>query len=199
MDQADLALLHEQFNDYFIVEQQINLNVKPFENNLPDETTFEALIPTPFKMVSELAALDQSALKSLNRIGEFADELASYLRAQAKKIDMMMGYLLVQQDDQQHRRRSHSFGGSALCFFNATPYEAGTLLEVKMFLDHGEGAVFCLVTVLDSLQQDDQYLVRTSYRRLREIDRELIVRASLHEQSRQLKRKAELRMQQGNR
>ena len=199
MDQADLALLHEQFNDYFIVEQQINLNVKPFVNNLPDETTFEALIPTPFKMVSELAALDQSALKSLNRIGEFADELASYLRAQAKKIDMMMGYLLVQQDDQQHRCRSHSFGGSALCFFNATPYEAGTLLEVKMFLDHGEGAVFCLVTVLDSLQQDDQYLVRTTYRRLREIDRELIVRASLHEQSRQLKRKAELRMQQGNR
>ena len=84
MDQADLALLHEQFNDYFIVEQQINLNVKPFENNLPDETTFEALIPTPFKMVSELAALDQSALKSLNRIGEFADELASYLREQKK-------------------------------------------------------------------------------------------------------------------
>ncbi|MDZ7903141.1 MAG: hypothetical protein U5L01_11600 [Rheinheimera sp.] len=40
MDQADLALLHEQFNDYFIVEQQINLNVKPFENQLPDETTF---------------------------------------------------------------------------------------------------------------------------------------------------------------
>ncbi len=199
MDQADLALLHEQFNDYFIVEQQINLNVKPFENNLPDETTFEALIPAPFKMVSELAALDQSALKSLNRIGEFADELASYLRAQARKIDMMMGYLLVQQDDQQHRQRSHSFGGSALCFFHSKPYAAGTLLEVKMFLDHGEGAVFCLVTVLDSLQQDDQYLIRTTYRRLRDVDRELIVRASLHEQSRQLKRKAELRMQQGNR
>jgi hypothetical protein len=105
----------------------------------------------------------------------------------------------VQQDEPQHRRRSHSFGGSALCFFNASPYPAGTLLEVKMFLDHGEGAVFCLVTVLDSMQHDDQFLIRTTYRRLRDIDRELIVRASLHEQSRQLKRKAEQRMQQGNR
>jgi len=199
MDQADLALLHEQYNDYFIVEQQINLNVKPFEHSLPDEASFEAQIPAPFKMITELAALDQSALKSLNRIGEFAEELAVYLRAQARKIDMMMGYLLLQQDDAQHRQRSHSFGGSALCFFHAKPYAPGTLLEVKMFLDHGEGAVYCLVTVLESISQDEGYLVRTTYRRLREIDRELIVRASLHEQSRQLKRKAELRMQQGNR
>jgi hypothetical protein len=199
MDQADLALLNEQFNDYFIVEQQINLNVKPFDHSLPDEASFEALIPAPFKMVSELAALDQSALKSLNRISEFADELASYLRAQARKIDMMMGFLLAQQDDQQYRQRSQSFGGSALCFYQSQPYAVGTLLEVKMFLEHGEGAVFCLVTVLESIPQDDKYLIRTTYRCLREIDRELIVRASLHEQSRQLKRKAELRMQQGNR
>lgn len=197
MEQADLTLLREQFNDYFIVEQQINLNVKPFPNELPDEQSFEAMIPAPFKMVSELAAFEQPALKSLNRIGEFAEDLALYLRAQARKIDLMMGYLLLQQDDAHYRHRSHSFGGSACCFYHPTPLAEGQHLEVKMFLDHGEGAVFCLVTVLECQPVAGNFLIKTTYRCLRDSDRELIVRASLHEQSRQLKRKAELRMQQG--
>lgn len=197
MDQTQLNLLKDQYNDYFIIEHDIRINVKPFAGDEPDERSFERLIPEPFLMAGEQVMLEQSALKSLNRLGDMAEELALYLRIQARKIDGMMRYILLMQDDPQYRCYSHSYGGSALCFDHHTPYVEGQLLEVKMFLEHNDGAVFALVRVIGVEPVGEQFRIRTTYTHLREQDRELIVRASLHQQSRQLKRKAEMRQQQG--
>ncbi len=197
MDQTQLNLLKDQYNDYFIIEHDIRINVKPFAGEEPDEHSFERLIPEPFLMAGEQVMLEQSALKSLNRLGDLAEELALYLRIQARKIDSMMRYILLMQDDPQYRCFSHSYGGSALCFDQQAPYAEGQLLEVKMFLEHNDGAVFALVRVIGVEPVGDKFRIRTTYSHIREQDRELIVRASLHQQSRQLKRKAELRQQQG--
>jgi hypothetical protein len=198
MEPSQLNLLKDQYNDYFIIEHDIRINVKPFSDEEPDEHSFERLIPEPFLMAGEQVMLEQSALKSLNRLGDLAEELAVYLRIQARKIDSMMRYILLMQDDPQHRCFSHSYGGSALCFDHDTAFTLGQLLEVKMFLEHNDGAVFTLVRVIDVEPVGDKFRIRTTYTRLREQDRELIVRASLHQQSRQLKRKAEQRMSQGS-
>ena len=197
MEPSQLNLLKDQYNDYFIIEHDIRINVKPFSDDEPDEHGFERLIPEPFLMAGEQVMLEQSALKSLNRLGDLAEELAIYLRIQARKIDSMMRYILLMQDDPQHRCFSHSYGGSALCFDHETAFVEGQLLEVKMFLEHNDGAVFTLVRVIGVEAIEDKFRIRTTYTRLREQDRELIVRASLHQQSRQLKRKAEQRMSQG--
>jgi hypothetical protein len=197
MDSTQLNLLKDQYNDYFIIEHDIRINVKPFDGEEPDEQAFERLIPQPFLMAGEQVMLEQSALKSLSRLGDLAEELALYLRVQARKIDSMMRYILLMQDDPQHRCFSHSYGGSALCFDHDTAFAEGTLLEVKMFLEHNDGAVFALARVIAVETAGDKFRIRTTYTRIRDQDRELIVRASLHQQSRQLKRKAEMRQQQG--
>lgn len=222
MDQQQLSDLQERYHDYFVVEHSIRINVRPCPEPEPDDAAFEAMIPEPFRMAGELAFLDKSALKSLNKLGELAEELANYLRVQAKKIDSMMRYILLQQDDATQRFYSTAYGGSALCYLSPTPIEPGTLLEVKLFLADNDGAVYCLARViaaeaLDAQRSDaqrsdaqetdaqaidaaatsasvaTQYQIKATYCRIREQDRELIVRASLHEQSRQLKRKAEQR------
>ncbi|WP_430455893.1 PilZ domain-containing protein [Rheinheimera sp.] len=198
MEPSQLNLLKDQYNDYFIIEHDIRINVKPFSDDEPDEHGFERLIPEPFLMAGEQVMLEQSALKSLNRLGDLAEELAVYLRIQARKIDSMMRYILLMQDDPQHRCFSHSYGGSALCFDHETAFALGQLLEVKMFLEHNDGAVFTLVRVIGVEPVGDKFRIRSTYTRLRDQDRELIVRASLHQQSRQLKRKAEQRMSQGS-
>ncbi len=197
MDLTQLNLLKDQYNDYFIIEHDIRINVKPFSGDEPDDIGFERLIPEPFLMAGEQVMLEQSALKSLNRLGELAEELAVYLRIQARKIDRMMRYILLQQDDPECRTLSHSYGGSALCFDSDSAYHEGELLEVKMFLEHNDGAVFALARVIGVEPVSDKFRIRVTYTRIREQDRELIVRASLHQQSRQLKRKAEQRMLQG--
>lgn len=211
MDQQQLSILQELYHDYFVVEHRIRINVRPYHGAVPDDAAFEAMIPEPFRMAGELAFLDKSALKSLNKLGELAEELANYLRMQAKKIDSMMRYILLQQDDAAERFDSIAYGGSALCYQSSQAFAPGTLLEVKLFLADNDGAVYCLASVIScdaqtpdapenevdtNAARQSTYLVKATYSHIREQDRELIVRASLHEQSRQLKRKAEQRAQQ---
>ena len=195
--------LQEQYHDYFVIEHRIHANIRPLEISIPDHEQFLKMIPEPFLMAGELAALDRSALKPLAKLGEMAEELALYLRAQAKKIDIMMRYILVQQDDPQHRCFTHSYGGSALCYHSNVALEPLQLIEVKLFLEQSDGAVYCLAQVIscvaaDSQSADSQFLIKATLCQIRDEDRELIVRASLHQQSRQLKRKAELRQATGN-
>lgn len=208
MDQSQLELLRAQYHDYFAIEQAIVANIKPLAQPLPGEDAFLLMIPEPFLMASEQAVLDRSALKSLAKLGDLAEELALYLRAQAKKLDMMMRYLLIQQDDPTYRQHTHSFGGSALNFISEHPMTAGQTLEVKLFLNGSDGAVYFLATVLESelmpqpinndVDADDttSFMVKAVVSRIRDEDRETLVRASLHEQSRQLKRKAQQRQLQ---
>ena len=111
----------------------------------------------------------------------------------------MMRYILLMQDDPQYIAASAIAMAALRCVLTMhTAFTLGQLLEVKMFLEHNDGAVFTLVRVIDVEPVGDKFRIRTTYTRLREQDRELIVRASLHQQSRQLKRKAEQRMSQGS-
>ncbi|MCT6699702.1 PilZ domain-containing protein [Rheinheimera sp. 4Y26] len=218
MDKAQLEQLRVQYHDYFSIEQSVLANIRPLSQSLPDEQEFLQMIPEPFLMASEQAVLDRSALKALSKLGELAEELAAYLKTQAKKLDMMMRYVLMQQDDANYRQHTHSFGGSALNFISTAPLPEGQTLEVKLFLTGADGAVYFLATVLEnevyqsaepdievsaiaaqhqpSATQSPAYLVRAAVSRIRDEDREVLVRATLHEQSRQLKRKAQEREQQ---
>ncbi|WP_333796532.1 PilZ domain-containing protein [Rheinheimera sp.] len=211
MDKAQLEQLRVQYHDYFSIEQSVQANIRPLPQPLPDEDDFLLMIPEPFLMASEQAVLDRSALKALSKLGELAEELAAYLKTQAKKLDMMMRYVLMQQDDVNYRQHTHSFGGSALNFLTTAPLPEGQTLEIKLFLNGADGAVYFLATVLDNEPYQaattdtaaqplaagvPTYLVRAAVSRIRDEDREVLVRASLHEQSRQLKRKALEREQQ---
>ncbi len=158
MDQNQLALLREQYQDYFIIDHQTYVNVKPFLAAAPDDAAFEQLIPEPFLMAGEMAQLERSMLKPLARLGDMAEELAFYLKAQAKKIDTMMRYILLQQDDATYRYHTLSYGGSALNYLSQTALEPGQLLEVKLFLDQSEGAVFALAAVIACEQQEEKFL-----------------------------------------
>ena len=198
-----LALLQDQYHDYFIIDHRVHANIRPLDAEIPNAEQFIKMIPEPFLMAGELAALDRSALKPLAKLGEMAEELALYLRAQAKKIDIMMRYILMQQDDPTHRCYTQSYGGSALCYFSNTPLNPMQLIEVKIFLEQSDGAVYCLAQVIsceavDDPAADGAFLVKATLCQIRDEDRELIVRASLHQQSKQLKRKAELRQLSGN-
>ena len=211
MDKAQLEQLRVQYHDYFSVEQSVLANIRPLPQSLPGEQEFLQMIPKPFLMASEQAVLDRSALKALSKLGELAEELAAYLRTQAKKLDMMMRYLLIQQDDPTYRQHTYSFGGSALNFISEQPMAAGQTLEVKLFLNGSDGAVYFLATVLESephtasqdadssgstASESTGFMVKAVVSRIRDEDRETLVRASLHEQSRQLKRKAQQRQLQ---
>jgi len=201
-DMSALPELLAQYHDYFLVEHSIPVSIKPWpEQQIPNPELFEAMIPEPFRMASEFNTLEQSMLKPLAKLGDVAHDLSLYLKAQARKIDTLMRYVLLQQDDPAYRHYTQSYGGGGLCVLAKSALELGQLLEVKLFLAGSDGAVYAIAQVIEqqhiSSDSDRPWRLKLVFRQIREMDRDTMVRASLHEQARQLKLRAEQRQQQG--
>ena len=195
MSELTLEQLTDAYQDYFSVEHSISLNARAIAGALPDEAALLSAIPAPFLLASDVNSLNGSALRSLHRLGELAEELASYLQQQARKIDLLLHYVLKQQDDSAQRYSTQSYGGSGCCFIADSAFAPLQVLEIKLFLDNNDGAVFCYGQVVSCQPQADKWQIKVVFSRIRDEDRELIVRASLHQQSRLLKQKAEQRQQ----
>jgi hypothetical protein len=65
--------------------------------------------------------------------------------------------------------------------------EIGILAEVKIFLEKEAAAIYCLAEVIEVDVADDLYHVSYVYTHIRDQDQELLVRASLHLQTSQLR------------
>ena len=195
MSELTIQQLTEAYQDYFSVAHGISVNVKPIAGALPSEAELVSAIPAPFLMASDVNSLNSSALRSLNRLGELAEELANYLQQQARKIDLLLHYVLTQQDDVSTRYLTQHYGGSGCCFLAETAMAPLQVVEVKLFLDNNDGAVFCYGQVLSCEQVAEKWQIKVVFSSIRDEDRELIVRASLHQQSKLLKQKAEQRQQ----
>lgn len=188
--QTELDQLNEAFVQFFKVEHAIAINVLPLAGPLPDETQFLAAIPEPFLLAGDMGQLNLNSLRSLQRLGELAEELANYLQQQARKLDLLMHYVIRQQDLPEHRYITQSYGGAGLTFLAKSQLLPLTVTELKLFLADNAGAVFCYGQVLSSEPVGDNFLTKIVFMQIRDEDRELLVRASLQQQARQLKQKA---------
>ena len=199
---AQLARKQQLFNEYFTINQDVNVNVIPCENDfqLPSYDQFVREMPYSFRLASEVSTLEASSIRPLRNLGSIGDDLVEFLKAQSRKIDLIMSYILTMEDEDQNRLVTQSYGGGGLTIISNTPLDVGRIAQLKLFLSEEACAIFCYGEVIkvekisaNTSDSDDKYLISLYYARIREEDRELIVRASLHQQSRQLKRKAELR------
>jgi len=174
----------------------INIERLPADYSLPTAAQLETEIPAPFRSANEVALLDVSALRPLRGLMDSAPELAEFLNLQSRKIAMIMGYVLAQQDDPQSRHLTHSIGASQLSYISPQPLPLGERLRLKIFLTDEATAVYCYGEVVevgddhDDSRVDDGFRITGRYRCLREQDQDALVRASLHIQTKQLKRRS---------
>lgn len=183
----------EKFNEYFTVEQDISVNAIAFEPNVPvpSYSAFKRNMPYSFRIASEVSSIESMSLRSLRNVGHYGDDLVDYLKAQSRKIDLILSYILTMEDEDEHRLTAHSYGGGGVTIEMNDEYEVGRLFKLKIFLTDEAAAIYCLGEVVHCEPTDDGYLIQLYYVRIREDDREVIVRGSLHQQSKQLKRLAE--------
>jgi hypothetical protein len=184
-----------QFNEYFSIEQDINVNVIPLEldDPLPSDESFIRNMPYSFRLASEVSTIEAAALRPLRNLSHIGDDLVAFLKAQSRKIDLIMSYILTMEDENNNRLVTTAFGGGGLTVVSNTQMAVGQFAELKVFLADEASAIYCFGEVLSVTQQDDKFLTQLYYARIREDDREIIVRASLHQQSKQLKRQAEIK------
>jgi hypothetical protein len=179
----------KRFESFFLINHptKVNISVVDADQATQSMEEFESNMPYAFKIAAELSEIESQALKPLRSMGEKLEGLVNYLQLQARKIDLMMSYILIQQDDENKRAEAVKFGGGGIIVSQTSPMEIGILAEVKIFLEKEAAAIYCLAEVIEVDIADDLYHVSYVYTHIRDQDQELLVRASLHLQTSQLR------------
>ncbi|RDV27484.1 PilZ domain-containing protein [Alteromonas aestuariivivens] len=195
MDSLTLEQKQAQFAEYFMIHHSLRINIAllPKDASLPPEDQLADHMPYAFRMASELATIDAQALRPLRNLSDHASDLADYLNHQARKIDLMMSYILQQQDDPSQRFETIQFGGGGVVIRHSEPMQIGLQAELKLFLPEESAAIYCFGEVIACQQESDDYHIAFIFNRIREQDQELLVRASLHLQTMQLRKRAQHR------
>ena len=193
MDALTLEEKTAQFEEFFMISHAVNINVTLLDTNttIPKAEQLDKVMPPAFKMASELATIEAQALRPLRHLSDHASELAEYLTHQARKIDLMMSYILQQQDEENQRFETQKFGGGGVIVIHPAPLPIGAKAELKIFLSEEAAAIYCFGEVIACESNDNESLVSFSFSSIREQDQELLVRASLHLQTQQLRKRAQ--------
>jgi hypothetical protein len=179
--------------EYFTVHHALTVNVEPMaeEFQLPLETQFEAEIPAPFVVANEFSQLDQlheSARHDLKN-GDFR-HVVQLLDAQNSKLNLLLTYMLSQQDDLAFRHQTQTFGASQFSYIASSPLAKQTIVRAKLFLEYPAAAIYCYGSITASEALEDEYLISVKYVLIRDIDQDLIIKAALHQQQKLLRQRS---------
>jgi len=177
-----------QFDEFFSINYPFNVNATIIDTETsPSYQAFMSTMPMPFKMATEINTLDQAALRPLQTLGSVAGQLVDYLHHQAQKIDLLVSYILSEQDNEQQRYQGTHFGGGGVIFTSKTPFSIGNFIELKVFLLDDNCAIYCCGEIIEASPTNHELIrYKVIYHHIREEDREILVRCSLHQQSKQL-------------
>jgi len=179
--------------EYFTVHHKLTINVEPLEPDcqFPSYENFVNEIPAPFIVASEFSHLDQlsDAAKSELKNNDFK-HVIQLLDTQNSKLNLLLTFMLSQQDDPQYRTTTKSFGASQLSYHSEQTLTIGTKLRIKLFLEHPAAAIYCYATVDSVEQHNDDNIITVKYDLLRDTDQDLLIKAALHQQQKILRQRS---------
>ena len=104
-----------QYQEFFAIEYEFSVNIKEIESDKGEIfDLFLQDMPAPFKLATDMGDIDQTALRSIQNLGASAAQLVSFLNQQSQKIDLLIGYILSQQDAEKFRYKGSKFGGGGI-------------------------------------------------------------------------------------
>lgn len=191
--------MHTVTQEYFSIQHNLSVNIVPVDEALvpKDQHALELEMPMPFRMANDVADIDATALRSIRLLGEQAEALTDFLLMQNEKINLILGYVLEQQDDPAHSYTTTAFSAGELSINSEQHFKLNQIVRIKIFLPAESTAIYCyghvsgIMDINDSTEQN----YTLSYDCIREIDREILIRSTLRIQQQQLKQRAELRQQ----
>lgn len=179
------------FDSFFQIEEGNRVNLYPVEpHQVPtSEAELENSIPALFKLANEVNELNVNMLRPLRNLGDVAEQLSAYLQAQSRKIDLIMSHILSTEQPEDDAVQCDSYGGGGIRITLNTDFPVGQHFRTKLFLYHEAAAIFCFTEVIAKQITDSGTQYSLIFSSIRDSDQELIVRASLHAQTRQLKKR----------
>ncbi|MEF1310382.1 PilZ domain-containing protein [Vibrio mytili] len=179
--------------EYFTVHHNLTINVEALgaDVTLPDEATFISEIPAPFIVASEFSHLDLLADNArLELKNKDLKHVISLLDTQNAKLNLLLSFMLSQQDDTMLRFQTTQFGASKLSYQAANPLDEQQLVRVKLFLDHPAAAIYCYAEVEACEPSEQGFVITLRYKMLRDDDQDLLIKAALHQQQKLLRQRS---------
>ncbi|ASU21939.1 PilZ domain-containing protein [Vibrio qinghaiensis] len=179
--------------EFFTVHYGLTANIELLDSAfmLPSKSIFEAEIPAPFIVASEFSQLDaltESARLEL-KSSDFK-HVVQLLDTQNSKLNLLLTFMLSQQDEPHSRFITSTFGASRFSFRYPSALEIGTQARSKLFLDHPAAAIYCYSSVIDCQADDQHYLITMKYDLLRDTDQDLLIKAALYQQQKLLRQRS---------
>lgn len=179
--------------EFFTVNHTMTVNVEalPAGAGFPSFEKFEGEIPAPFIVASEFSNLD---LLNDSARGELKNSdfkhVIQLLDTQNSKLNLLLTFMLSQQDDPKMRHQTHSFGASQFTYTADKPIDVNTKVRVKLFLDHPAAAIYCYGHVSQVESTEDTHIVTVRYDLLRDLDQDLLIKAALYQQQKLLRQRS---------
>lgn len=180
-------------DEYFSVHAHLKINVEPIDNTdvIPSQVDFKHSIPLSFRIANQCGHLDLSIEREVQVLSnEQGHALAKYLHNQNEKINLLLGFILSEQDNPAFRYQTQTFGASGLTFIAKRAFEKNTAVRLKVFLDAPLSAIYCYGRVYGCKEKNGRFAVGITYTRLLDEDRDILIRAALQLQQKQLRQRA---------
>ncbi len=194
-DQADDQADRREF---FRIDDSVQLSyrvVDSVELSLRLEK-LDSSVNGSFTVMTRLQALSQHLSASLHRIEQKDPDVADYLKALDKKVELLGQSFLADEIDlteQPAKPINLSAGGMSLC--TAESLEIGTQLEIKMLLLPSFTGVLIYGEVVGSEAASDDadfpWNLRVNFSHIRDADRDALIRHILRRQAAVLRQQRE--------
>lgn len=181
-----------QYREYYAIKEPIQINVLPLDtgSQLPDEENFLQQVPEVFRLASDMHGADAQSIAAIRNIGDNGRLIADMLEQQNRKLNALLGYLLSREDASEYRYQTLEYGGGGVSYLADKALPLKQLVELKLFMPDESTAIFSYARVIECMPEDGQQRISLLFERINDDDREVMVRASLHAQSRLLKKRA---------
>lgn len=178
--------------EYFTVHHKMTVNVEPLlpEEPIPSFDQFISEIPAPFLVASEFSNLDLLNDNARNELknNDFKHVIA-LLDTQNAKLNLLLTFMLEQQNAEEYRHYTNSFGASQFSYTASSPLQLEGKVRVRLFLDHPAAAIYSYGHVVQCEPQDEQFLITIKYDLLRDLDEDLLIKAALYQQQKILRQR----------
>lgn len=184
--------------EFFTVQHAMKANIEPLAKDytLPSLDNLEAETPTPFIVASEFSRLDplqESARAELN--SSELRHVIELLDTQNAKLNLLLGYMLSQQDDSRYAVTTESFGASRFTYRTDKALAIDTPVRAKLFLEHPAAAIYCYGQITQCEARSSDFLIEVKFTRIKDTDQDILIRAALHQQQKLLRQRS---LERGN-
>lgn len=191
---TDLSKKQEDFQAFFMLKSEIRVNLQwTGLTNVPSADELLSNMPEGFRLLNAVADIKRTALAPIPSLGKAGEQLVEYLQLQGQKVDLLLANMLLQDDAPEHRHYTSAFGAAGCQVIMESVPTLGAIAEVKIFIERESVAVFCYGEVIACEEINDaeknQTRVSILFSRIREEDQEALVRATMHIQSEQLRKR----------